>query len=107
MTFSLASRHATSSACLDGSTVTCCLAEYQARLTRPQLTEMTDGNGQLLLTCLLDYRISLFEGSLPNAFFSSAFSKAHCPQKRSSSAILASADGASDVAGGRKASSPR
>src|SRR6266581_5028733 len=72
-----------------------------------QLTEMTDGNGQLLLTCLLDYRMSLFKGSLPNAFFSSAFSKASCPQKRSSSAIFASADGASEVDEGRKASSPR
>src|SRR5438876_6495183 len=72
-----------------------------------QHTEMTDGNGQLLLTCLLDYRMSLLKGSLPNAFFSSVFSKASCPQKRSNSAIFASAVGGALVAGGRNASSPR
>src|SRR6266516_1058383 len=72
-----------------------------------QLAEMANGKGLLLLACAIDYRMSLFKGSLPNAFFSSAFSKASCPQKRSSSAILASADGASEVDGGRKASSPR
>ena len=37
-----------------------------------QLTEMTDGKGQLLLACVLNYRMSRFMGSLPNAFFSSA-----------------------------------
>src|SRR6266704_6011998 len=72
-----------------------------------QLAEMTHGNGLLLLTCLLDYRMSLLKVSLPNAFFSSVFSKANCPQKRSSSAIFASADAGSEVTGGPKASSPR
>jgi len=68
---------------------------------------MTDGKGQLLLARVLDYRMSLLKGSLPNAFFSSVFSKASCPQKRSNSAIFASAVGGALVAGGRKASSPR
>jgi hypothetical protein len=72
-----------------------------------QLTEMTNGYGQFLLARVFDYRMSLLKGSLPNAFFSSAFSKASCPQKRSNSAILASAVGGSELAGGRKASSPR
>src|SRR5438128_4425531 len=72
-----------------------------------QLAEMANGNGQLLLACAIDYRMSLLKGSLPNAFFSRAFSKASCPQKCSSSAILASADGGSALGGGRKASSPR
>src|SRR5712692_3077937 len=72
-----------------------------------QLAEMTSGNGQLFLTYLLDYRMSLFKGSLPNAFFSKAFSNANCPQKRSSSAIFASADGGSEFDGGKNASSPR
>jgi len=72
-----------------------------------QLAEMTNGNGLLLLTCVFNYRMSLFKGSLPNAFFSSAFSNANCPQKRSNSAILVSAVGASDVTGGKNASSPR
>ena len=30
------------------------------------LTEMTDGNGQLRLACVLNYRMSLFKGSLPH-----------------------------------------
>src|SRR6266496_2107336 len=72
-----------------------------------QLTEMTDRKGQLLLARVFNYRMSLLKGSLPNAFFSSVFSRANCPQKRSSSAILASAEGASGETGGRKASSPR
>ncbi len=72
-----------------------------------QLAEMTDGKGLLLLTRVFNYRLSLLQGSLPNAFFSSVFSRANCPQKRSNSAILASADGASDETGGRNASSPR
>src|SRR6266487_733127 len=72
-----------------------------------QLAEMTNGKGQLLLARVFNYRMSLLKGSLPNAFFSSAFSRASCPQKRSSSAIFASAVGGSEVAGGRKASSPR
>src|SRR5439155_13476808 len=55
-----------------------------------QLTEVTNGKGLLLLTCLINYRMSLLKGSLPNAFFSSVFSKANCPQNRSNSAILAS-----------------
>src|SRR5712692_4451115 len=56
-----------------------------------QLTEVTNGHGLRLLTCLFNYRMSLLKGSLPNAFFSSVFSRANCPQKRSNSAILASA----------------
>jgi len=64
-----------------------------------QLAETTDGNGQLLLAGVLDHRMPLFKGSLPNAFFSSAFSRAKCPQKRSNSAILASADGGSELTG--------
>jgi hypothetical protein len=32
-----------------------------------QLAEMTNGNGLLLLTCVFNYRMSLFKGSLPNA----------------------------------------
>ena len=72
-----------------------------------QLAEMSDGKGQLLLACVFNYRMSLLKGSLPNAFFNNAFSKASCPQKRSNSAILASAVGGSEGAGGRNASSPR
>ena len=64
-----------------------------------QLAETTDGNGQLLLASVLDHRMPLFKGSLPNAFFSSAFSRANCPQKRSNSAIFASADGGSELTG--------
>ena len=71
------------------------------------LRETTDGNGQPLLTGVLDHRMPLVKGSLPNAFFSRVFSRASCPQNRSSSAILASAEGPSELDGGRKASSPR
>ena len=46
------------------------------------------------------------EGKLAQRFFSSVFSKANCPQKRSNSAIRASADGTSEEPTGRKASSP-
>src|SRR5437879_1668432 len=72
-----------------------------------QLREPTDGNGQPLLTGVLDHRMPLFKGSLPNAFFSRLFSRASCPHKRSNSAILASAEGASELDGGRNASSAR
>src|SRR5258708_18035475 len=68
---------------------------------------MTNGYGQLLLACVCNYRMSLLQGSLPNDFLSSAFSKASCPQKRSSSAIFASADAGYELDGGKKASSPR
>jgi len=43
-----------------------------AAIDLQQLAEMTDRNGLLLLTCLFNYHMSLFKGSLPNAFFSSA-----------------------------------
>jgi len=68
---------------------------------------MTNGKGQLRLACLLNYDMPLFKGSLPNAFFNSAFSKANCPQKRSNSAIFASVVGGSELDEGRNASSPR
>jgi len=51
--------------------------------------------------------MSLFKGSLPNAFFNKAFSNANCPQKRSSSAIFASAEAGSEFDAGKNASSPR
>jgi hypothetical protein len=55
----------------------------------------------------IQYALSLFKGNWPNAFFSRAFSKTSCPQKRSSSAILASAVFGYALAVGKKASSPR
>ncbi len=62
---------------------------------RPQLAEMTERKGLLLLTCLLNYRMPpVLAGACPTLFSSLAFSRASCPQKRSSSAIFASADGA-------------
>ncbi len=81
---------------LNGNTL---LGIVPSTIDLQQLAEMTDGYGLLLLTRVLNHRMPLFKGSLPNAFFSRAFSSASCPQNRSSSAIFASALGGSEEAG--------